>query len=375
MISITSRYVRLLLLTTLLAVTGAASFNYFIDPLHYYHSPREHYGYSTNQRLQYPGLVKNLDYNTLLLGTSRTEIIHNSRLSRLLGNRALNLSMEGSTITEQSLLVALAISTGKVKRVLWEMNYPLSFFMGDSFKDDYEYFPDYLYEPGIETPFRYLISWTTFTDALKALNGNRPQDLDSMHDWEKQSEFSESRVMEAFSVYIEHWNLEFQKSCVKRMLTPAQIKDLFEKRVLALVQANPQVQFDLFLPPNTYLMYALDLHISLNRFKNRLALREIIADASSRFSNLCVFDFQTDEQLINELNRYKDLDHFDSHILTQILSGISHGKRVVTAEEIRKSNSEFRSIVLSYITEFCNNQPQLCTKNLTENLNLLLDRQ
>ena len=375
MISITSRYVRLLLLTTLLAITGAASFNYCIDPLHYYHTPTERYGYNTNQRLQYPGLVKNLDYNTILLGTSHTEIIHNSSLSRLMENQALNLSMEGSTISEQSLLAALAISTGKVKRVLWEMSYPFSFFMGDRFEDDNEYFPDYLYEPGIETPFRYLISWTTFTDALKALSGNRPQDLDSMHDWESQYEFSESRVMEAFSFGIEHWNQDFRKSCVKRMLTPAQIKQLFAKRVLSLVQANPQVQFDLFLPPNTYLRYALDLHISLNCFKNRLVLRETIVDALSHFSNIRVFDFQTDEQLTNELHRYKDLDHFDSHILTQVLSDISHGKRVVTAEEIRKSNSEFRSLVLFYITEFCNNQPQLCTKNLTENLNLLLGRQ
>lgn len=375
MICITSRYVRLLLLTTLLAVFGVASFNYCIDPLHYYHIPRERYGYNTNQRLQYPGLVKNFNYNTILLGTSRTEIIHNSSLSQLMGDQALNLSMEGSTITEQSLLAALAISTGKAKRVLWEMNYPLSFFMGDSFEDDYEYFPEYLYEPGIETLFRYLISWTTFTDALKALNGNRPQDLDSMHDWENQYEFSESRVMEAFSANIKYWNPEFRKSCVKRMLTPVQLNDLFAKSVLALVQANPQVQFDLFLPPNTYLMYALDLHIAFNRFKNRLALRETIVDALSRFSNIRVFDFQTDEQLTNELNRYKDLDHFDSHILTQILSDISHGKRVVTAKEIRKSNSEFYNLALFYITDFCNNQPQLCTKSLTENLNLLLDSQ
>ena len=373
MVYITSRYVRLLILTTLLTVAGAASFNYCIDPLYYYHAPGEYYGYNANQRLQYPGLVKNLDYKAILVGTSRTEIIHNSQLSQLLKVPALNLSVEGSTITEQSLMVGLAISTGKVKRVLWEMNYPL-FSLGDSFKNDLKYFPYYLYEPGIETPFRYLISWNTLTDALRALGGQRHKNLDSMHDWESQYEFSESRVMSAFSTELEHWNPDFRKSWFKRMLSSIQIKDLFAKRVLALVQANPQVQFDLILMPSTYLMYALDLHISPKYFNNRLTFRDTITEASSSHQNLRVFDFQTDKRLTRELNRYKDLDHINSRTLIQITSEIARNRRIVTAEKIKESNAKFRSLALSSVTDFCNNQPQLCTKNLTMNINIIQDR-
>lgn len=97
---------------------------YVLDPLQYYrkstwYSPV----FTSEQRYQNPGLVRNYSYDTIILGTSMTENFLPSVVGEALGGQAIKLSMRGSTADEQYKIASLALETGKVKKVLWGLDY------------------------------------------------------------------------------------------------------------------------------------------------------------------------------------------------------------------------------------------------------------
>ena len=103
------RYLRIVIGVMLCGVALVAAINFIVDPLQYYrraswYPPH----FSDNQRFQNPGLIRNYDYDTIVLGTSHSENFLASDIARILGRRALKLSISGSSIHEQSLTLRLA---------------------------------------------------------------------------------------------------------------------------------------------------------------------------------------------------------------------------------------------------------------------------
>lgn len=116
-------FVRFLLAAVVMYSLAFMAFVYVIDPLQVYRAASYPPMFSEEERFQNPGLAKNYEYDTIIIGSSMTQNFVPSDVDRVFGGKTLKLSIEGSTAHEQYLTAKLALSTGQVKRVIWGLDY------------------------------------------------------------------------------------------------------------------------------------------------------------------------------------------------------------------------------------------------------------
>src|SRR5579871_3770468 len=95
---------------------------YAIDPLQLFRRAPYAAVFSTNERYQLPGLARNYDYDTVIVGSSMAQNFYLGYADRELRARTLKLAISGSSAHEQFLILNVALRTGKVKRVVWSLD-------------------------------------------------------------------------------------------------------------------------------------------------------------------------------------------------------------------------------------------------------------
>ena len=369
-------YVAWLLGLSALLLGLAGAFNWIVDPFYFYHRPWFEIGFSKNQRLQNPGIARQFDYDAVLLGTSRTETFQTSALQRVLDLNIINLSVSASLVTEQALLLDVVLQNQAIRRVVWEINYP-SFSLGDRLYDKHSdrilslglgTFPDYLYQVGPETPFRYLLSLDILFESLRAIRGQRPDNYDALHYWVDRFEYSEARVRAAWDHRGNYWTDVRRTYLARHAPTPREVQDVFVKRVARVIRQNPNVQFDLLLLPATVLEYGMDFRIRRGRFESRLSLNEAVARVRAQLPNVRVFNFQVDKQLTHDFSRWKDLEHFDATTNEFIMRAIAQSDYQVTSPQLLCATEELRQHVLTFMNGFCATGDDPCPAIVRQNM-------
>lgn len=110
-----------------------------------------------------------------------TENFLPSEVDKALGGHTLKLSMRGSTSDEQFEIAALALQTGKVKSVIWGIDYFA--LKKKSIQDDDMYtFQDYLYDDYLLNDYNYWFSFTIYKQfamgIAKKLIGTAPDSVE-----------------------------------------------------------------------------------------------------------------------------------------------------------------------------------------------------
>lgn len=105
------RYLRTLLLTTLVSVLVAYAWILLVDPYDnvWFSPPLEREPISKNQRFSYPALARNPRFDSLILGTSSIRLLSPRELDPLLEASFANLAMDAATPFEQSQILALFV--------------------------------------------------------------------------------------------------------------------------------------------------------------------------------------------------------------------------------------------------------------------------
>jgi len=99
-----------------------ATLIFLIDPIQQYRKASFYKPMFTNQRYLNPGLVKTYDYNMVIIGASETENFNPIYIDKQLDVKTLKISIEGSNIFENELMLETAIKTGKVKKVIYSID-------------------------------------------------------------------------------------------------------------------------------------------------------------------------------------------------------------------------------------------------------------
>ena len=321
------RYLRVLLATAFAGIALIMGVNFAVDPLQFYHRARGYAAhYSKNQRYQAPALVRTHPYDTIVLGNSHAANFEPALVEAMLGGKALNLTLEGSAIVEQSRLAALALQQGKARRVLWLIDFnAFSVVATEAEKIAAQTLPGHLYGHPFAAAGPYLLSMDTLVDSLKALTSKPAHELATLTSWWREYTFARQRVEAAWDHLRDHWTPERRQRWARVAAGPDDIDELLERYVLDLAEQHPDVAFLLVLPPFTPYEYALDFLVSDQRAFVRFHLRERIHEAARRHSNLTVWDFEGTDAFGADLDRYKDLSHYDRHVVEHMLAVIAAG--------------------------------------------------
>jgi hypothetical protein len=313
-----------------LAVGLICLVNWAIDPLQFYRVASYPPNWVKERRFQYPGLARNYSYDAVVVGTSVSENFTSSLLEEKLGWKAVNLSLPGASAKEQSLMLEVALRTGKVKSVLWDLN---AEYLGGGSEWVANFdgaFPAYLYDVNAwnEVP-NYLLNVDTTKASVKVML--RRLGLPAYQTKDVKGLFTSLDAKCGGELVRAAWhrksNARQKASFAERMegLTKANIAHNFEVLYLAGIARNPQVRFYLYLPPMSPAFYRKVKDYSPQSYEAVLALREQALVASKKYSNLQVYDFQDIERFGIGIDHYRDLVHFDYSVNERIADSIKGG--------------------------------------------------
>jgi len=311
---------------------------YIVDPLQLYHKPWFYKPvYLTEQRYQNPGLAKNYDYETIIIGTSMTENFFPSKVEEAIGGKTMKLSFRGSYANEQYKMAKLAIETGKAKTVLWGLDY-----FALKSDTDGDAFPHYLYDRIFLNDYRYWFNYTPYEQLIKGLvrqyRTGHVQGLEGLYNWNFMVKFGED-------VTIRH----YRKALVEEAAHGPEdsleaVQASFRKNVLSLVEAYPDVKFLIYYPPYSILRHVVWRETNPERYENQLLMKEWMYEQLSGYPNVEVYDFQTEADWTFHLDYYKDMSHHHQNINTWIAQAIGRRdpKYLVTADNVRGFVEELR---------------------------------
>src|SRR3989339_1968081 len=91
--------------------------NYLIDPYRIFHKPwvRENY-YVPEMRIQASGIINTEKFDSIVLGTSMADNFSPAEASKVFGQKFTNISLNGSSLAERSLVLNYALEKKKTSQ-------------------------------------------------------------------------------------------------------------------------------------------------------------------------------------------------------------------------------------------------------------------
>ena len=304
-----------------------------IDPFHYFRWSEPPHLSSLMQRHSTAGQVRNTRYDTIVLGNSTAARINQAVLDAAgVKGRVANLSMWGATLEENSIVAESALRTGKVRRVIWLIgNQQLDGFRNDDF-------PHCMYDARWEAlPYCYLFNLTIFREAVElALPWLDYEDRVSWHrdlqSWKSYKHLPLSLQSHVCSLVnfanVGNWRRRWTEvDFARHDRTETDIYQEYERLVLPLVDAHPEVEFQFVFPPV--------FHLDLTRFifqNGNFAMFywALVENALLPRPNVSVYDFRF-SRLALDPAEYLDEAHFSEAVTRDMIAMMARGEHRVTS--------------------------------------------
>lgn len=340
---------------------------FFADPCQIFHRPLQNFlahGFSGNARCQNAGFINTYlqdpqeGFDTILSGSSLSGNFEaryiNEKLHR---NRALKLSLPGITPLEQKITVLHALSTQKINRVILEI-FPFQHLIQQD--ETWEKlqknntFPLYLYNSGRIDDYRYIFN----KESLQALIGiikhqdyYNVKNIDDYGFWEHQCKTEKTCVPFHDKEKIITLREDFKKANFV-MLSEQEIKQIdfsvADRHLLSTLEPycnQPNIQFDLFFPPLSFLWYTRQTQ---QQFDYQLYFLRYIVDKTRHCNNIKVYAFNNEQWISGDLAHYHDPRHFYGGVHRYIIDSIAENKHQITPSNITAFEKQFIDNVNNY---------------------------
>ena len=159
--------------------------------------------YLLNSRLVTPGLIRNYDYDTVLIGSSMIQNTDMALFRQLLGGSPLKITTGAISLTEIQKLTAKLQEVGRAENYYICLD---EYLFAPEKWDDMDRFPEYLLDENPWNDYRYLLGYETWMrflpidlalSAAKALGIPLPEkftkatSIDYLEDWQDDWSFGE----------------------------------------------------------------------------------------------------------------------------------------------------------------------------------------
>lgn len=337
-------FFRRALLIVLSALILCSAFSFIVDPFFHYHMPILPIAPVVNNAVyQNPGIAKNEEYDSVIIGTSLTENFRVDDFKKILGWDAVKLSYSASTAAVWSDTLDIAFENNDVKNVLICLDNHRMYLPADEYHTE---MPKYLWDDNPFNDAEYLLNKTVlFKYAAFDLITFRPgkaYDLNDAYTWSKKSFFEEKKS-----------GIDLQRSVTaeydEALLAERRelIKQNLERNIIPHIKAHPETRFFLVLPPYSVL-YWEPLTQSESFEKSELALTEYLIELLIDFENVSLFDFQDMTDVITDFNNYGDINHYLPHINILMTEKLAAGECVLAAENYKQRLRAHYDFIKSY---------------------------
>jgi hypothetical protein len=336
------------LVASLSIMLAAALLNFAVDPLQLFRPARLFAAmYSQDSRLQNAGLIKSQDFDTVFMGTSLAIHFHQRDIDRILGVKSLKLAMTGSSAREQVFVLASATARHP-KRVIWEVD---DWIFHDTPEIDADAnLPADLYRGNAKGVAGYLLSgamaresaWITArsipplesfvasltSEAIFKFSISGVDDINTLQPGEDiAAMYNAKRAMAAYRYITDPVRSKYLLDDTDYDMKVR----VFERDAIGLIQAHPDVMFDVYLPPYSILQWIALRETSPKTLKSVYAFSAHFCRRLMSLPNVRLFDFRAVSEVTHDLNNYSDVIHHSPAVDLKVLGWLAQGKYRVDA--------------------------------------------
>ena len=326
-----------------LGLGAVASLVFVVDPFFQYHKPLEGFPYIVDHQVNMnPGLAKNMDYDSILLGSSMTVSFNTDWFDEVIGLKTQKLSYNGAYPKDQANIMDIVFEAkgDSVKQVFLgidELNYS-----GDVEQTKFE-IPEYLYDNNYLNDVKYVFNKDVILDYILRAAAD-PKDKS---DWNM--------------IYKPWWQDEhYQKALVLMYYEPSEeaeiapdtelflegIEENLSVNIIPYIESHPETTFTIFYPPYSILYWN-----NVCREKGLDAVIEKYWYMSQRlleYDNVEIFFFQNQEEIICNLNNYADYTHYHGRICRYMVECFENGQCRVTLDNLEEELEKLYQLAANY---------------------------
>ncbi len=336
---------------------------------------RKHDFYDANKfsvqpsmRLQGMGIINNVDFDSVIIGTSMLETASATLASKLLDGTFVNMSVRASNLYERSFILDALFREKKIKNVIYsiEAQYTPTTKL-DNPKDwellyDENMFNDLyvLFDANYVTGVLKNILFPSFVPNLIAKKHARistnpkAADLDffatPIADWVDEGE--KKSLYGGLSNWVKRLDIPESKRFLLQIL-PATVgkiapedikcpekfhidavKKYFDNNILRFVKNNPSTRFDIIFPTNYRALYVFKLKVcdGFDYATHKKAVRYLVEQAE-KYENLFIYGFE-DQAFVDDIRNFRDINHYHPKFNDYMLESIAKGEHILTIQNV-----------------------------------------
>ncbi|SFC77662.1 hypothetical protein [Butyrivibrio sp. YAB3001] len=334
----------LLLVLVIMAFIGVATLVVYVDPFFHYHSPLEGFPYIVdNQLSQNPGMARNMDYNSCIIGSSMTVNFDTDDFKDIMGLDTLKLSYSGAYPKDDYNILSIVFDEKSYARkgnpvdaVFFALDIPTM--AADTETTKYPR-PEYLYDDNLFNDVKYVLNKDVVLQyILRPIIQGKGSDLSEIYfSWWTPEYYNIQWVMHTYEEPAKNEN-ELPKDALLK-----NTEDNLDKNIIPFIEQNPDTQFYIFFPPYSILYWHNIMQE--NTFEATFAQYQYVADRLLGYENVHLFYFQNMDE-VTDLNNYADYSHYKPEINRYMVECFKNGAhQVKSSEEMADELLKMRDII------------------------------
>lgn len=303
-----------------------------VDPFFHYHGAW--FGLPAildNAVYQTAGAARNLEYDSLIIGTSMTENFHASWFDEL-GWDTVKLSYSGARTDDlKAILEQIYEREEAPDNIVMDINtYQLTVPSWTAYVKR----PEYLYDGKLVTDVSYLFNYDVMIETVKRIADSlcgRKSNLDEAYVWEDEKYFGQQIALESEAKTRDAlMSAEQEPADMNKML---QCCDENLANILPFIEAHPETQFYIFYPP--YSMLSWEQEVLKGELTEMLEVFKHSMQCFLEYENVHLYYFQNETDIISNLDNYRDAAHHRPEYNRYIFECIRDGRNLVTKENLQ----------------------------------------
>jgi hypothetical protein len=314
------------------------------DPYFHFHKPFSFVSYRLyEERYANDGISRHFDYDTIITGTSMSQNFKTSEADELFNVQSVKESFAGADYKEISGNLDRALSRHDVKNVIWTLDY--NALIRDKDYQAYDDYPTYLYDDNIWNDVSYVFNKDIFyhgviTNIVMTMTGQESTSFDEYSSWDKETGFV--HIMENYNRWEEKAEMESGLDDEYTQMVTSNV----QQNIVDLVNKYPDTTFYIFYTPYSIVWW--DFMNQEGMMKWQFDAELIATKMLLECPNVKLYNFNDKYDIIENLDNYRDKEHYGAWINSKILEWIADDEGLVTNDNYLERLEEEKEYYLNY---------------------------
>lgn len=315
----------------------------YVDPFFQYHKPLADFPYLVdNQLSQNPGMAKNFDYDSVMLGSSMTVNFNTDWFDELYGEKTVKLSYNGAYPKNQANIMEIIFkSHPNLKKVYLGIDIPA--YSSDVDTTKYP-IPEYLYDDNVLNDVSYVLNKDVLLNYIfrPLADAKDKTDFGTMYAlWWTDEYFNKQYVLQYYEAP------DVVDTEVPADAWISSLEDNLAMNICPYIEKYPDTEFVVFYPPYSILYwYGVNRE---NKLEATLSEYAYTANRLLAYDNVRLYNFQDQEEIITDLDHnYADYDHYHRDINRYMTECFGGDTCEITRDTVADTVERMRKIATSY---------------------------